>query len=174
MYIREIPNKIGKLIHLRYLNFSWSFFIELPEGVCELHNLQYLNLSSCHYLKKLPEGIGKLINLRSLNTWRCDSLEYYPKAIGSLTSLRELTSIKARVDCNDAKEFSVGDLENLDLLCGFLQIRVVGNMVDAKRAKLHKKKHLNQVFIKGSGEEDRDDVIKALNHPCINIQRYCL
>ncbi|XP_022774294.1 putative disease resistance protein RGA3 isoform X2 [Durio zibethinus] len=170
--VKEIPDEIGMLIHLRYLNLSCSETLkELPEVVCELHNLQYLDLFGCINLEKLPEGIGKLIKLRYLRTDGCESLQYYPKGIGRLTSLRELTRVIARVDGNDAKEFSVGDLENLNLLRGTLWIEPVGNVLDveeAKRAKLHKNEHLNclVIFNKGRGPSvRREDYIQALNAP---------
>ena len=147
--------------------------------MCELHNLQYLDLSFCGHLKKLPEGIGKLINLRSLNTMGCKRLEYCPKGIGKLTSLTELSGVVVRVDGNKAEEFSVGDLENLDLLRGFLRITAVGNKVDeedAKRAKLHNKTHLKELHIFKLDEVvNVDDVIQSLNPPdWLNIERYCL
>ncbi|XWS30445.1 hypothetical protein CRYUN_Cryun24cG0118400 [Craigia yunnanensis] len=40
--VKEIPNEIGKLIHLRYINFSWGFLQELPEGVCDRQTLNKL------------------------------------------------------------------------------------------------------------------------------------
>ncbi|XP_022774351.1 putative disease resistance protein RGA3 [Durio zibethinus] len=167
--VKEIPNEIGKLIHLRYLNFCGCGNLkELPEEVCELHNLQYLNLDGCHNLEKLPDGMGKLINLRYFYSKYCFGLQYYPKGIGRLTSLRELIPIRARVDGKDAaKEFSVGDLENLDLLRGYLQIKVVGNVVDVgevKRAKLHNKRHLDRLDLT-HGEINPNGVIQALNLP---------
>ncbi|XP_022775518.1 putative disease resistance protein RGA3 [Durio zibethinus] len=170
--VKEIPNEIGKLIHLRYLNLSGSVNLkELPEGVCELHNLQFLNLGNCYGLEKLPDGMGKLINLRYFNSSNCYRLQYYPKGIGRLTSLRELHIIRARVDGKDAaKEFSVGDLENLDDLRGYLSIDLVGNVVDVeevRRAKLHNKIHLDRLFLYFTrrGEINPNDIIQALNLP---------
>ncbi|XP_022774292.1 putative disease resistance protein RGA1 [Durio zibethinus] len=176
--VKEIPDEIGMLIHLRYLNLGCCETLkELPEVVCELHNLQYLDLYGCINLEKLPEGIGKLIKLRYLGTDGCKSLEYYPKGIGRLTSLRHLTRVIARVDGNHAKEFSVGDLENLNLLREYLYMEVVGNVLDveeAKRAKLHENEHLNCLIILDIGHGPRvreEDYIQALNaHPGLSIE----
>ncbi|XVF60179.1 hypothetical protein PTKIN_Ptkin08bG0023700 [Pterospermum kingtungense] len=131
-----IPEEIEKLIHLRYLDLCWCRGLrKLPEEMCQLYNLQYLNLSNCRELEKLPEDIGNLINLRSLDTRYCDSLRYYPKGIGKLTSLRELTKVIARVDGNNTKEFSVGDLENLNLLRGSVDIRLSGNVINVEELR---------------------------------------
>ncbi|OMO69133.1 Disease resistance protein [Corchorus olitorius] len=167
--VKGIPKEIGKLIHLRYLNLICSENLRhLPEEICDLKNLQYLNLSNCFRLEKLPDGIGNLINLRCLYTCRCVLLYYYPKGIGRLTSLRELDRVIANVKY--PKEFSIGDLENLDLLHGWLEILLVGNvthMEEAKRAKLHKKIHLTELEIKVAERYagEMEGLIEALNPP---------
>ncbi|XP_022743794.1 putative disease resistance protein RGA3 [Durio zibethinus] len=151
LYKCEIARDIGNLIHLRYLSLISCHTIDtLPEAVCVLPNLQSLNLRDCHSLGKLPVGIGKLINLRYLCTKGCPSLTYYPKGIRNLTSLVRLSYIKLRADCNDARRFSIGDLENLDHLGGNICVELIGDAIDwneAKRAKLHKKIHLKQMEI---------------------------
>ncbi|XVF60184.1 hypothetical protein PTKIN_Ptkin08bG0024200 [Pterospermum kingtungense] len=168
-----IPEEIEKLIHLRCLDLSSFIGLKkLPDGMCELYNLQYLNISGCDELEKLPEGIGKLVNLRSLDTSGCGSL-YYPKGIGKLTSLRELTRVIARVDGNNTKEFSVGDLENLDLLRGSVDVDLRGDVINVeelKRAKLHNKIHLQQInFRSRLLESDFDAAIQASN-PLPNLK----
>ncbi|KAI9160398.1 hypothetical protein LWI28_007745 [Acer negundo] len=73
--IEHIPKEIGKLIHLRYFDLSNNEkLIKLPETLCELYNLQTLNLDWCRNLEELPQGIGKLINLRHLMNRYTDSL----------------------------------------------------------------------------------------------------
>ncbi|WRX22290.1 NB-ARC - like 10 [Theobroma cacao] len=165
-FLKEMRN----LIHLRYLKLSNSNEIKrLPEAVCDLCNLQVLDLFKCRGLEKLPDGIGRLINLRHLSTEGCNSLQYYPKGIGRLTSLRVLFPVIASADGNDTKQFSVGDLENLDLLRKSLWIKLVGNAIDKdeiRRAKLQNKTHLNRLYIKLEGKEMKeDDVIAASNPP---------
>ncbi|XP_022743790.1 putative disease resistance protein RGA3 [Durio zibethinus] len=167
---KGIARDMGNWIHLRYLCLKLCYGIEiLPEPVCELPNLQSLNIENCFDLKKLPVGIEKLINLRYLCTEGCFELTYYPKGISNLTSLMRLSNIKLRADCNDADRFSIGDLENLDLLGGNLCVELQGNSIDreeAKRAKLHKKTHLKRMEIWiCSPHIKKEEVVQALNPP---------
>ncbi|GAY67758.1 hypothetical protein CUMW_259050 [Citrus unshiu] len=86
----EIPRNIEKLVHLRYLNLSFQKIVKLPETLCELYNLEKLDISCCFNLKELPEGIGKLINMKHLRNRGTNSLRYMPVGIGRLTGLRTL------------------------------------------------------------------------------------
>ncbi|WOK99784.1 disease resistance protein RGA3 [Canna indica] len=166
----EMPHDFGNLIHLRYLSIiSCSNIENLLEAVCELSNLQSLNLQDCSSLEKLPDKIGKLINLRYLCTEGCSALSYYPKGISNLTSLIRLNNITVKTDCNDAGEFSIGDLEKLDLLGGNLMVKVIGYGIDwdeAKRAKLCNKIHLKCLHICiCSPHIKEEELLQALNPP---------
>ncbi|XP_012434575.2 putative disease resistance protein RGA3 [Gossypium raimondii] len=174
----EIPVEICGLINLRYLSLAGSKVLKiLPETLCDLHNLQSLDLTGCSSLRKLPDGMGKLMNLRYFYTWCCSSITSYPKGIGCLTSLRELTNVIARADHNDAKEFTLGDFEKLNNLCGHVRVKLVGNAIDADeaiRANLWNKKDLDRIRINLDGDigkESQDVIKKALNPPSdLNIE----
>ncbi|XP_024039261.1 putative disease resistance protein RGA3 [Citrus clementina] len=88
--IREIPENVRKLIHLKCLNLSELHIKRLPETLCELYNLQKLDIRGCRNLRELPVGIGKLKNMRSLLNGVTRSLKYMPIGISKLTSLRTL------------------------------------------------------------------------------------
>eukprot|EP00258_Populus_trichocarpa_P032745 XP_024448764.1 putative disease resistance protein RGA3 isoform X2 [Populus trichocarpa] len=88
--IKEMPNEVGKLIHLRHLNLVSSVKLQsLPETMCNLCNLQSLNVSGCWSLKELPHAIGKLTKLRHLKIVY-SSVAFIPKGMERITCLRTL------------------------------------------------------------------------------------
>jgi hypothetical protein len=79
-----LPNSIGQLIHLRFLDISHSGIKRLPHSICKLCNLQILNLSNCWVLDAWPRDMHKLINLRHLDTTNTYSIKEMPKNLGKL------------------------------------------------------------------------------------------
>ncbi|GKV19460.1 hypothetical protein SLEP1_g29721 [Rubroshorea leprosula] len=160
---KEIPEGIGKLIHLRFLHLASSQKLErLPEALCNLLNLESLDLWNCGNLKQLPDSIGKLINLRFLYTAGCSALTQYPKGVQKLTSLSHLSGLIARADCDDAKEFCLADLGNLKHL-RILALKVVGNSIDMEEARKAQLQDTQSLYIFLAGSIQRADIIEALD-----------
>ncbi|KAL0012901.1 hypothetical protein SO802_008009 [Lithocarpus litseifolius] len=156
-FILELPNEVEKLIHLRYLKLSCYEIEELPESICNLCNLQSLDVSDCWYLKKLPQGIGKLINLRHLMLRDSGQLEIksFPKGIGRLTCLKTLSYFPVGKGEEICK---LGELEHLNHIQGTLVIYGLKNVVDfgAIENTLKKKNHLHGLILSFNTLEEID------------------
>ncbi|KAJ6764583.1 LEUCINE RICH REPEAT CONTAINING PROTEIN [Salix koriyanagi] len=177
---KEIPKEVGKLIHLRHLNLEWCReLVSLPETMCDLCNLQSLDVTRCWSLKELPQAIGKLIKLRHL---RIDSsgVAFMPKGIERLTCLRTL-------DCfmvcgggeNESKAANLRELKNLDHIGGRLVIenlRGGGIEDDAEAQLITNKKRLLCLELNFCDNHEDGNLIEVLQPPSdmerLRIGRY--
>ncbi|XP_075664813.1 putative disease resistance protein RGA3 [Castanea sativa] len=149
--ILELPNEVEKLIHLRLLKLSCEEIKELPESICNLCNLQSLDVSKCKELEKLPQGTGKLINLRHLLLFDKGQLKIksLSKGIGRLTCLKTLRYFPIGVGDKGEEICKLGELEYLNHIQGTLFISGLKNVVDfdAIENTLKKKNHLRDLYL---------------------------
>ncbi|KAK4395146.1 hypothetical protein Sango_1668900 [Sesamum angolense] len=111
---------MGYLIHLRHLDLTWNRDIkELPETICNLCDLETLNLNYCCGLHGLPEGIEGFMNLRHLYSIECTSLHRIPQGIGKLTGIRTLNRFHSGKDWS-----KLGYLKELDQLSGSVVLKI--------------------------------------------------
>ncbi|KAJ9543896.1 hypothetical protein OSB04_023603 [Centaurea solstitialis] len=139
--ITEVPQSIGSLKHMRYLNFFKTLITCLPEQVGDLLNLQSLIVSGCVRLSSLPGSVVKLKNLRHLYTHDTPKLNKMPSGIGGLMGLQSLS----KVIVGGANGFKISDLKRLPHLQGHVCIKglhTVINAIHAKDADLLQKKGL--------------------------------
>ncbi|BFG19408.1 hypothetical protein CerSpe_056820 [Prunus speciosa] len=144
--IKEVPESIGGLVHLRYLDLSGNEKLEeLPNSVGNLFNLETLRLIKCRGLRELPVCLRKLVNLKHLYIWGCRDLKV-PKEIGRLRNMQILDFLYLQDGGEDDEGiFKLGDLGNLEQLQGSLWIENLKSAKDgseAKNAELVNKKNL--------------------------------
>ncbi|WJX84220.1 hypothetical protein P8452_66816 [Trifolium repens] len=109
--ITEIPDSVGNLLSLVYLDLRGNSLTTLPASLSRLIRLEELDLSS-NLISVLPDSIGSLANLKVLNV-ETNDIEELLFSIGNCSSLREL-----RADYNKLKALpeAVGKIESLEIL----------------------------------------------------------
>ncbi|XP_042416559.1 putative disease resistance protein RGA3 [Zingiber officinale] len=150
--IVELPEDVGELRHLRYLDLSFNYeMIRLPDSLCRLHNLQVLQLYECP-IQSFPQGMSKLINLRYID-FRDMTLISKIYRIGRLTSLQQLNTFKVQNHPGHKLE----ELSGLTQLHGSLRIsnlENVGSKEEANAGKLHNKVFIDSLTLEWMPNQD--------------------
>ncbi|KAL3027235.1 hypothetical protein AAZX31_03G039400 [Glycine max] len=147
-----LPDSIGKLIHLRYLNLSHTSIRTLPESLCNLYNLQTLVLSNCQMLTRLPTDMQNLVNLCHLHI-NGTHIEEMPRGMGMLSHLQHLDFFIV----GKHKENGIKELGTLSNLHGSLSIRNLENVTrsnEALEARMLDKKRINDLSLQWSNGTD--------------------
>ena len=133
--LKMLPDLVGKLKHLRYLDLSWCVKLaRLPKSVGNLVNLQTLKLTGCETLEFSTEVATKLINLRHLEIHRCKAFEdMMPAGFRKLSSLQSLSNVYMVDDRKKKKKVGkLNELQNLNSLRGNLEINRLDQVKDVK------------------------------------------
>ncbi|KAL1329095.1 putative disease resistance RPP13-like protein 1 [Arachis hypogaea] len=147
-----LPSSIGELIHLRYLELSGSAVKTLPESLCKLCNLQTLKLEDCSKLTMLPNGMCNLVSLRHLDI-RKTPLKEMPKGMSKMKQLHILSYYMVGKDeVNGIQE--LGGLVNLHGSFEIQKLENVGDVNEARSARIIDKKHIDDLLLEWSSGDD--------------------
>ncbi|KAG8646300.1 putative disease resistance protein RGA3 [Manihot esculenta] len=176
--INGLPDSIGKLKHLRYLElFRNTKISSLPNCICSLYNLQTLILWECRVLKELPTDMRKLICLGQLINKGCSSLEFMPLGLGRLTNLQTLSTFVVGSD-QGRRCSSLNELNSLNRLRGEISIKGLENVknaaLESSRVNLKEKKYLLCLRLrwvgKGDSNSGNSELLLDNLHPHPNLK----
>ncbi|XP_049931653.1 disease resistance protein RGA2-like isoform X2 [Nymphaea colorata] len=147
-HLQVLPETLGDLVLLKYLNLRFTGITTLPESISRLRSLEMLNLSGTR-IEMLPKGTSKLRALRHLPLGDEYSFPIcMPENIGKLTVLQTLNNFVVGSDTSKSNGCSIKELNHMNNLEGLLcihHIERVHNRVEAKDAGLHKKAKLHEL-----------------------------
>ncbi|XP_065621793.1 putative disease resistance protein RGA4 [Quercus suber] len=156
--IRRVPNSIGKLIHLKYLDLSFNDIETLPDSITTLLNLQTLKLNGCRFLKELPKKFRELVSLKHLYNSGCDHLSHMPCGLGQMTSLQTLQLFIVSTSSHTG---GLGELKELNNLRGTLEISHLERLEEANSesivVNLREKQHLEKLILKWYHQDQVDN-----------------
>ncbi|RYR40630.1 hypothetical protein Ahy_A09g046379 isoform A [Arachis hypogaea] len=157
IFLKSLPDSVGELIYLRYLNLSFTLIETLSESICKLCNLQTLKLRKCLRLKMLPSCMQDLLNLCHLDIRGASRLKEMPKGMSKLKHLNFLSDyIVSEQEENGMRE--LGTLDNLHGSFCISNLENVKNSGEALKAKMGNKKHINTLKLKWVPDGDIDDI----------------
>ncbi|CAN6556198.1 unnamed protein product [Malus baccata var. baccata] len=160
--ITDLPESIGDLRLLQYLDLSYTYIASLPKSTSTLYNLQTLILEGCSQLKSLPANMSNLIKLRHLNNSGASSLEGMPLQLGRLTNLHSLLLFVVSEGSDQSGIREIGPLLHLRGTLCLSGLENVTDVEDARRANLKCKERLDSLVLKWYHSSDTRETESAV------------
>ncbi|KAF3325241.1 disease resistance RPP13-like protein 1 [Carex littledalei] len=145
--LSSLPDSLCGLVHLRYLDVSYSKLVKIPNSIGNLRNLVYFSCKGCEELSHVPPSIGNLQELRCLG-FENTNVEAIPMELNNLEKLSHLFGFVPYK--NSLEGFS--SLDGLELLSKLIELWLEGleRVSDrniAERANLRSKNQLLELYL---------------------------
>ncbi|MCH79984.1 disease resistance protein [Trifolium medium] len=149
----NVPEKLGNLIHLKYLSFRYTEIGEVPKSIGMLQNLETFDVRGTN-VRELPKEISKLRKLRHLVGSKL-SLIKLKEGIGEMTSLQTLRNVDLGMDGVVEVIKALGKLEQIRNL-GLVNVwREYGSIISSS---INQMQHLEKLCVE-SRYTANDEVI---------------
>ncbi|KAF8701623.1 hypothetical protein HU200_033462 [Digitaria exilis] len=160
---KVIPRSITQLFKLNYLNLGGSLITELPESFGKMKSLMHLNLSSCLKLVKLPKSFVDLKELVHLDLHNCRNVDIIPGLLVELKELAYLDLSKCiRVKATAEDLGGLAKLQYLDLSGTFMGKKIMFGLKKAM-SNLTDLRYLGISAIRGLSAVEMDSFIDCVS-----------
>eukprot|EP01083_Nonionella_stella_P195392 719808_1 len=102
-----IPNDFAGLQSMKYLSLEGNGLQTFPDTICNLTNLQVLDINLESNIKSIPKCISNLVELKQLILDNCLLLQYIPLSIFKLPKLVTLSLFHGLITLQSLIEYNV-------------------------------------------------------------------
>ncbi|XP_058782478.1 putative disease resistance protein At3g14460 [Vicia villosa] len=144
--ITKVPDSIGNLLYMQYLNLSHTNIVRLPSEICKLYRLQFLLLAGCKRFTELPKEMGKLINLRYLDVSNT-ALREMPVQIAKLVNIHTLSDFVISKHNGGLNIAHLGKFLHLHGKLSISQLQNVNEPFEVDRANIKMKEQIDELAL---------------------------